>query len=512
MEPSGQSTNPISKLFTQHRLRKLSQFLVLAAVLCVGILLRLRLLHSDRGELLADEAFTGLLSAEIVRGYFPLIISAIGYTAPIESYLFIPLMQVFGMSVVALKMTSTLLWLTAGVVITIGARQILGKGPALVAGIVVWMPMGALLVISFRAYDGYSSGLATFALLSVVALHSVNKRHTTVRTTDSFLIGCTAGLLLWIHPVYLTVAVPVVAVVAVVHRRAFRNWWIPAITGGFLGSSLLLAWNLKNDFLSFRQPAVPSESLGDRFKGLLTELVPRVLGVRTYGNAWIFPRFISLIVLIITISLIVIGIRKLLAVDRQIAAVVIAPLVAGLPLLTLLHNASFTDDARYGIVFVVPIALAVGAASRSQHRQQLAPALRMWSVLTVWILAVVLPWSFKGVTYGVTNGSDHTERLIELVQTEGYDRLSGYYWSVLPVEYMSQQEIRVSVAGHPFTVLLPDTQRLVDATTPERLPLVFLGDPPDALLRMPRQNYKQVALNDLIVFLPVDTEVSGDGQ
>jgi len=133
-------------------------------------------------------------------------------------------------------------------------------------------------------------------------------------------------------------------------------------------------------------------------------------------------------------------------------------------------------------------------------------------VLTVWILAVVLPWSFKGVTYGVTNGSDHTERLIELVQTEGYDRLSGYYWSVLPVEYMSQQEIRVSVAGHPFTVLLPDTQRLVDATTPERLPLVFLGDPPDALLRMPRQNYKQVALNDLIVFLPVDTEVSGDGQ
>src|SRR6056300_148884 len=74
-----------------------------AVVVAVGVVLRWRLLGSDRGDLLADEAFTGLLSAEILDGYLPVMIAGIGYTAPVESYLYAPVAAVFGMSVPLLK-------------------------------------------------------------------------------------------------------------------------------------------------------------------------------------------------------------------------------------------------------------------------------------------------------------------------------------------------------------------------------------------------------------------------
>lgn len=483
---------------------------VAVVVLIIGLLLRVRVLGSDRGDLLADEAFTGLLSAEIRDGYLPVMISAIGYTAPIESYLFVPIMSLFGMSVVGLKMVSVVLWCATGLILAIGARCVFGRGPAFVAGGVAWLPMGALLVISFRAYEGYASGLAVFALMSVVALRSVAHRATAPRVFDSFVIGLAAGALMWVHPVFLVVAVPVGVVVSIVHLRSVRHWWIPAAVGGIVGSSILLAWNLKNGWPSFEQPTDSAESISARFVGLLTELVPRLFGIRTYGNVWILPGVVGVVALLIALGMVVRGVRTLVTIDRPVAAVVVAPLVAGLPLMALLNNASFTDDGRYGIVFVVPIALAVGAASRQHTTTSFTT--RSVIVLALWMATVVLPWSFRGINYDVTEPTAQAKELVTIVESAGFDRLAGYYWAVLPAEYISQQRIRVAVSGHPSTVLLADTQRLVESAPPEQLALVFLGEPPEALLRMPRDNYEVVDLNDWRIFLPRDGATIGDGQ
>ena len=83
---------------------------IVAVLVAVGVVLRWRLLSSDRGDLLADEAFTGLLSAEILNGYLPVMIAGIGYTAPVESYLYAPVAAVFGMSVPLLKLVPVVLW------------------------------------------------------------------------------------------------------------------------------------------------------------------------------------------------------------------------------------------------------------------------------------------------------------------------------------------------------------------------------------------------------------------
>ena len=94
------------------RLRSIrwADVVIMAVVVIVGVALRWHLLGSDRGDLLADEAFTGLLSAEILDGYLPVMIAGIGYTAPVESYLYAPMAAMFGLSFPLLKLVPVVLW------------------------------------------------------------------------------------------------------------------------------------------------------------------------------------------------------------------------------------------------------------------------------------------------------------------------------------------------------------------------------------------------------------------
>ncbi|MDA3006352.1 MAG: hypothetical protein O2969_02040 [Actinomycetota bacterium] len=492
-----------------------------AVVVAVGVVLRWRLLGSDRGDLLADEAFTGLLSAEILDGYLPVMIAGIGYTAPVESYLYAPVAAVFGMSVPLLKMVPVVLWACSALIVMAGARRIIGRGPSRVAGVVAWFPPGALLAISFRAYEGYASGLVICAVLIVYAMALVSRRAMRAQPTDAAAIGGLVGLLAWVHPIFLVVALPTLGVLTVLRWRAVKHWWLPMIGGGVCGAGLLIAWNAKNGWPSLSQPADATEGVGSRFVRLLTELVPRMFGVRTYGNEWIVPGVVAAVVIVVAVGLIGVGVRRLVQLDRWVAAVIAAPLLGGLPLMSLLNNASITDDGRYGIVFVVPMAIAVGASTmrpkpsvRPAPRPSRISAAVLWPlvVVAVWFVAVVLPWSLNGVDYSVDDPDAPVDELVEVVRSAGFDRLAGYYWAVLPAEFVSDQDIRVATAGHPPVVLLAETQREVESTPPEDLAMVFLGDAPEPLLRLPLHAYDIVGVGNWKVYLPAADVRAAVGQ
>jgi hypothetical protein len=494
---------------------------IAAVVVVVGVVLRWRLLGSDRGDLLADEAFTGLLSAEILDGYLPVMIAGIGYTAPVESYLYAPVAAVFGMSVPLLKMVPVVLWACSAAIVMAGSRRILGRGPSHVAGAVAWFPPGALLAISFRAYEGYASGLVICAVLIVYAMALVSRRAAAARPMDAVAIGGLVGLLAWVHPIFLVVALPTLGVLTALRWRAARHWWLPLIGGGVCGAGLLIAWNAKNGWPSLSQPAEATEGVGSRFVRLLTELVPRLFGVRTYANEWIVPGVVAAVVIVVAVGLIGVGVWRLVQLDRWVAAVIAAPLVGGLPLMSLLNNASITDDGRYGIVFVVPMAIAVGAstirpwsAARPAPRPSRTSALPVLPgvVAVVWFVAVVLPWSLNGVDYSVDDPDAPVDELVEVVRSAGFDRLAGYYWAVLPAEFVSDQEIRVATAGHPPVVLLAETQREVESTPPEDLAMVFLGDAPEPLLRLPLHAYDIVGVGNWKVYLPAADVRAAVGQ
>ena len=471
-------------------------------VIIYSIFARLSLLQTDRGDLLADEAFTGLLATDIRAGYFPLLINEIGYTAPIESYIYAPLISLFGLSMTSLKMTSTLLWLVAGLIVIIRMRNVLGKAGATLAGFVIWLPMGSLLVISFRAYAGYSSGLVTFALMFTVAFQIVNQTTVTSSPWQVLAIGYLFGILIWIHPVFLAVSIPTVTVVALKERFSINHWFFPTAVGSLIGALPLLAWNFKNGFSSFSQPAQSSEGFLTRLLGIIFEVFPRILGTRTYGNRWIFSPPMTVLMLSISVLLISAGIRSIFKQNRYSGALLLVTLLTGPLILAFLNNASFTDDGRYGIIFVVPIAIAIGANMTSE---KISTTNRNFIfALVSWMLSVSVPWTLFGTTKIEEDPNARTIQIIEILSEYDIEFLSGYYWEVLPVEYMSNQQIKTASSGHPPVVLRPLSEDFVRSQDENELAFLYLRSDVDPPLKGPAFVYKKIELGKLQLYVPKD--------
>ena len=472
-------------------------------VITYSIFARLNLLQTDRGDLLADEAFTGLLATDIRAGYFPLLINEIGYTAPIESYIFAPLISLFGLSITSLKMTSTFLWFVAGLIVIIRMRNFLGKAGATLAGFVIWLPMGSLLVISFRAYAGYSSGLVVYALMFTLAFQIVDQMTARSSPWELLAIGYLFGFLIWIHPVFLAVSIPTVAVVALKERFSLSHWFFPTAVGSLIGSLPLLAWNFKNGFASFSQPAQSSEGFFTRLLGIIFEVFPRILGTRTYGNRWIFSPLLTVLMLSISVLLISVGIRSIFKQNRYSGSLLLVTLLTGPLILAFLNNASFTDDGRYGIVFVVPISIAVGANMTSG---KISTTNRNFIfTLASWLLSVSVPWTLLGTTKVQEDPNARTIQIIEILNESDIEFLSGYYWEVLPVEYLSDQQIKTASSGHPPVVLRPVSEAFVRSQDEDELAFLYLRSDVDPPLKGPAFLYKNIEVGVLQLYVPKDS-------
>jgi hypothetical protein len=80
--------------------------------------------------------------------------------------------------------------------------------------------------------------------------------------------------------------------------------------------------------------------------------------------------------------------------------------------------------------------------------------------------------------------------------------VSGTYWLVFPVEYVSGQDIRAAISGHPYVILLPDSQRFVQNTPPEELAFLFEGPAPEPLLMFPVDQYELIRVGSMYLYLP----------
>ena len=81
-----------------------------AIVLVAGLLIRLWIISTARGTLIADEAYTGLQAAEVLRGQFRIVIPSLAYTAPFDSYLLALPTAVFGQNIYVLKLYPSVAW------------------------------------------------------------------------------------------------------------------------------------------------------------------------------------------------------------------------------------------------------------------------------------------------------------------------------------------------------------------------------------------------------------------
>lgn len=480
------------------------------AIFLIGIGLRLWVLTSPLGTMSADEAYTGLQASAILDGRLPVVIDGMTYTAVAESYLFAPLVAVVGVQVVTLKWLSAPGWLLAAATLAWVTSRLGTRRGGMMAAAMVWLAPGAMLVLSTRAYVGYSTGLLA-ATATLAATYAVVARagHGPPDIRLSALTGFIGGLACYLHPMFATVAVPMLGVASVIHRRHLRRWWLPATAGALLANSAFIAWNATNGWPSLSQPAEASDTWWERLERFATGLVPRALGLRTGSGDWILGAPATLALYLVVVLIVVHGARIAWRRDPRAGAVLIAPLVASWPLMALLTNLAFIADGRYGIItfpFVIA-ALAIGVDDVLTRARRPAAGLAM--VLTIWVGVFTLPWLGAESGSDLGDPNDHVQRVVDVLDAAGVRYVEGTYWWVLPIEVISDRRIQAATAGHPDVVLLPRTQALVEAASDEEVAYVFS---PDAfapeLLRLPEDRYRLRRVAGAVVLVPLDSAIA----
>lgn len=492
------TTETTTAAFGTRRLRHVFADPAVAVMAVVGVLIRVWILLSPQGGMNADEAFMGLQTADILRGNFPIVIGGAAYTGTTDAYILAPVVAVLGQHTLIVKLMSSVLWAVASVLAVGAARRVLSDRWALLGGALVWLTPGALAIVSTRGYPAYGFGLVVVVGTLWAAWALVDQDRPQPLTAGLF--GALAGLAFYTHPMFATVAGPVAVVVMVRHRRHGRSFWMPAVAAAAVVNLPFLLWNAKNSWPSLDQPPTEDSTYLGRLRGFFVGLLPRVLGVRRQNGDWTFGRPVGALLVIVVLALAALGAWTVVRLAPWRGAVLAAPLVFVWPLMAALNNLTFVDDGRYGIIAFPVLAIAVAAGAQAL----LAARPTLWlAVAAGWLLICSVPFLNAEAGRDLGDPNRQTQELIDAVDQAGFDRVAGYYWAVLPLEYQSGGRIRTAVAGNPYVIRLPDTQRLVDATPPERLAYVFPPGPIDpSWVKLPVDRYQQVPVAGLVLYLP----------
>jgi hypothetical protein len=440
----------------------------------------------------------GLQTAGILRGHFPVVIGGAAYTGTTDAFLLAPVIGVFGQHVLIVKLLSPTLWAIASVVAVGASRRVLPDRWPLLAGALVWLTPGALAIVSTRGYPAYAFGLLTVLAMLWSAWTIVDQP--LPRPTSAAVFGALAGLAFYTHPMFGAVAGPVAIVVSLRHRTHGRGYWVPALTAAIVVNLPFLAWNAKHSWPSLDQPPSMESTFTGRLEGFFTGLLPRDIGVRRQTGEWVFGRPLAVLIVVAVLGLAAVGAWSVTRSSGWRGAVLTAPLIAVWVLMAGLRNLSYVDDGRYGVIAFPVLAIAVAAGFHAV----LGPGRSSWVTgAAVWFVVCSVPFVHAEAGRSLGDPNRQTQVLIDAIEREGFDRVAGHYWAVLPIEYQSGGRIRVAVAGKPYVVRLADTQRLVDETPAERLAYVF---PPGSIdptwVKLPVEQYRQEDVAGYVLYFP----------
>jgi hypothetical protein len=482
---------------------------VVGLVGVVGVVIRVIVLMSRDGRLGGDEAYAGLQAFATWRDAdVPVVIHDAVYTAVFESYVFAPIGAVVGGSIVLLKVLFVAVWLLACVVTGMLARRLAGGIAGVVAGTLVWLAPGALLVVSTLAYPGYALGMAGSALVALLAVRLLDVGHDAT-WRDGALFGLAAGLTFWVHPMFLATTGPVIAIVVIVLRSRWRDVLAAATAGAVVGCAPFLLWNAVNGWPSINDRARFDGSYGDRFDAIVTDLLPRALGLKDEALGWRWATAPSIALYLLAIAATAAGAA---VIWRNVAGparwLVPVTLVAAVPLMAGLPPLIFVGDGRYAVIPLPFVAVALGALAASLVRAAgrlgvLAPA----AFVVVWSLLFVLP-QVVDVARTVDEDPNATYRaVVERLDDAGVDHLYGSFWQVLPVDFVADGDLTAGVLPY-YSIRFADEQRNVEAAPPERVAFVFsLFDEDVAWLTMPPERYTRELIGDVVLYVPLDVPV-----
>jgi GT2 family glycosyltransferase len=474
-----------------------------AFVFVAGIAIRWLLFDTPAAVINADEAYSRIETFEILRGQFPIVLGGTVYTLPVEGYLYTPFTYLFnGANVVPLKLLSTLSWLGTAVTLFFVGRRLIGERAGLIAASLLWITPGSLMVLSITAYPAYASGMLVVSLAFLTAVVILDAAEPSRRLLVAF--GVLAGFAFWLHPMFLTVMLPMTVVVLWTIRRRVDGW-VSVIGGGIVGCLPLLLWNAVNGWPSLESPVEVPGTYTDRLRTFAVDLLPRAFGLRDSGLNW-YHSFWGPVLYLALLATIGFG---LFAIARWSSArgrvVLFAVLGAVFFLMAFLQNLIYANDGRYAMISLpfVLTALAAGIDRLAGWR----PPWRVIGVFTVvaavWLVGFVRPNQQPFLDARGVDPNAQLDQIVDVLDERGINRIYGSYWGVLPVDFAGDNRIVSGV--FPFwPIRFPDRQRLVGATPPEDVAVIYMTNDEDlAYLLMPVERYERIVIGDRIVYLPL---------
>ncbi len=478
---------------------------VVAIVAVAGLVLRVQILDGSMGALFADEAYSGLQSVGVIRdGRFPIVIDGNVYSAALEAYLFSPILVFAGGSIAVLKWLFVGVWAAAAVTAFGAGRRLMDNRAGAVAATLVWLAPGAMLVLSTRAYMGYSLGLAVTAGVLWAAAVVADRGTATARS--SACLGFLAGLAFYLHPMFGAAAAPMVAVAAVVHFRNWRRWWVPAVGAALAANAAFIGWNAINGWPSLHSSLPFEGTYLERLKGFGTGLLPRAFGLRTFAGEWVFGRSLGLAVYGLLLGGVIAGCVVIARASARPSRWLLPVALAGsFPLMALLTPLIFVADGRYAIIVFPLFAIALGAAvsallSALSARQF---AVGLVGIGALWAAVTIVPFIHQQQGFESADPNAWQQRVIDRLDEVGITRVAGNYGLVLPIEYRSDQSIRVAIAGNPYVIRFPTSQRLVEGSPPDEVAFLFPpGDLDPGWFYLPLAEYRVEDFGGIILYLP----------
>jgi hypothetical protein len=180
-------------------------------------------------------------------------------------------------------------------------------------------------------------------------------------------------------------------------------------------------------------------------------------------------------------------------------------LLAVFPMMALLRNLIYANDGRYAMIsfpFLL-IALAGGVDALAGRRPPVRTIGVLALVAIIWVASFIRPTASPFLDALGTDPNAQLGEIVGVLDDAGITRVYGSYWAVLPVDFAGDNRIVSGV--FPFwPIRFPDRQRIVGATPPENVAVIYMGYDEDLnQLLMPADRYERIVIGDRVLYLPL---------
>ena len=295
------------------------------------------------------------------------------------------------------------------------------------AAATAWVLSPAVIWWSTKTRGFYASGVVVATAIVYLVLRLTSRDGGGDRASDRrdlLAVGFVAGLAWWISPITLFVAVPAIGAGLVLRRDLWLELWRPV---GPVPARSLPWWiyNLAKGFPSLEQPPPAVESTyGQRIEGLVTELLPSLLGFRElFGTDWVAGP-IGQVAAVAVVAALVVGAVRL----RHRSWIPLVVLV-GYPLVAAVASTTeYVEDARYGFLLAPVIAVVAAAAVSVDRRALVALPLVALALAAVGVAELVDRSGEPGPPYNLVLGPPDVAPLERALDEAGIGHVYGEYW------------------------------------------------------------------------------------